>query len=142
MFDCPPSLGLITLNAFTASDTVLIPTQCEYYSLEGLSQLMATIRQVKRKYNPSTEVEGVLLTMYDGRLNLTNQVVAEIKRFFPDRVYRTTIPRNVRLSEAPSFGEPVIYFDKGSRGAHSYSEFTREFLKANMKSGSHIFGKK
>ncbi|HIT94731.1 MAG TPA: ParA family protein [Candidatus Faecivivens stercoripullorum] len=142
LFDCPPSLGLITLNAFTASDTVLIPTQCEYYSLEGLSQLMATIRQVKRKYNPAIEVEGVLLTMYDGRLNLTNQVVAEIKRFFPDRVYRTTIPRNVRLSEAPSFGEPVIYFDKGSRGAHSYSEFTREFLKANMQSGNRLFGKK
>ena len=142
LFDCPPSLGLITLNAFTASDTVLIPTQCEYYSLEGLYQLMATIRQVKRKYNPAIEVEGVLLTMYDGRLNLTNQVVAEIKRFFPDRVYRTTIPRNVRLSEAPSFGEPVIYFDKGSRGAHSYSEFTREFLKANMQSGNRLFGKK
>ncbi len=133
LIDCPPSLGLITLNAFTASDTVLIPTQCEYYSLEGLSQLMATIRQVKRKYNSSIEIEGVLLTMYDGRLNLTNQVVAEIKKFFPDKVYRTTIPRNVRLSEAPSYGEPVIYYDRGSRGAHSYSEFTREFLKANRK---------
>ena len=135
VIDCPPSLGLITLNAFTASDTVLIPTQCEYYSLEGLSQLMATIRQVKRKYNPAIEIEGVLLTMYDGRLNLTNQVVTEIKRFFPDKVYRTTIPRNVRLSEAPSYGEPVIYYDRGSRGAHSYSELTREFLKINRKAG-------
>lgn len=135
LIDCPPSLGLITLNAFTASDTVLIPTQCEYYSLEGLSQLMATIRQVKRKYNPAIEIEGVLLTMYDGRLNLTNQVVTEIKRFFPDKVYRTTIPRNVRLSEAPSYGEPVIYYDRGSRGAHSYSELTREFLKINRESG-------
>ena len=135
LIDCPPSLGLITLNAFTASDTVLIPTQCEYYSLEGLSQLMATVRQVKRKYNPAIEIEGVLLTMYDGRLNLTNQVVTEIKRFFPDKVYRTTIPRNVRLSEAPSYGEPVIYYDRGSRGAHSYSELTREFLKINRKAG-------
>jgi chromosome partitioning protein len=133
LIDCPPSLGMITLNAFTAVDTVLIPTQCEYYSLEGLSQLMATVRQVKRKYNPNIQIEGVLLTMYDARLNLTSQVVAEIKRFFPDKVYRTTIPRNVRLSEAPSFGEPVIYYDKGSRGAHAYSELTREFLKANRK---------
>jgi chromosome partitioning protein len=133
LIDCPPSLGMITLNAFTAVDTVLIPTQCEYYSLEGLSQLMATVRQVKRKYNPNIQIEGVLLTMYDARLNLTSQVVAEIKRFFPDKVYRTTIPRNVRLSEAPSFGEPVIYYDKSSRGAHAYSELTREFLKANRK---------
>ena len=131
LVDCPPSLGMITLNAFTAVDTVLIPTQCEYYALEGLSQLMATIRQVKRKYNPDIQIEGVLLTMYNGRLNLTNQVVAEIKKFFPDKVYRATIPRNVRLSEAPSFGEPVIYYDKGSVGAHAYAEFTREFLKAN-----------
>ena len=119
----------------TLTHVVLIPTQCEYYSLEGLSQLMATVRQVKRKYNPAIEIEGVLLTMYDGRLNLTNQVVTEIKRFFPDKVYRTTIPRNVRLSEAPSYGEPVIYYDRGSRGAHSYSELTREFLKINRKAG-------
>ena len=133
LIDCPPSLGMITLNAFSAVDTVLIPTQCEYYALEGLSQLMATIRQGKRMYNPSIEIEGVLLTMYDGRLNLTSQVVAEIKRFFPDKVYRTTVPRNVRLSEAPSYGEPVIYYDRGSRGAHSYNEFTREFLKKNRK---------
>ena len=109
------------------------PDQCEYYALEGLSQLMATIRQVKRMYNPSIEIEGVLLTMYDGRLNLTSQVVAEIKRFFPDKVYRTTVPRKVRLSEAPSYGEPVIYYDRGSRGAQSYNEFTREFLKKNRK---------
>ena len=94
---------------------------------------MATVRQVKPKYNPGVQIEGVLLTMYDGRLNLTNQVVAEIKKFFPDKVYRTTIPRNVRLSEAPSYGEPVIYYDKGSRGAHAYNEFTREFLKLNRK---------
>lgn len=102
--DCPPSLGLITLNALAASDTLMVPIQCEYYALEGLSQLVSTIRQVKRLYNPTLDLEGVLLTMYDGRLNLTMQVVAEVKKFFPQKVYKTTIPRNVRLSEAPSYG--------------------------------------
>ena len=103
--DCPPSLGLITLNALAASDTLMVPIQCEYYALEGLSQLVSTIRQVKRLYNPTLDLEGVLLTMYDGRLNLTMQVVAEVKKFFPQKVYKTTIPRNVRLSEAPSYGQ-------------------------------------
>lgn len=129
MIDCPPSLGLITLNAFTAADTVMVPIQCEYYALEGLSQLIATVRQVKRLYNPSIEIEGVLLTMYDARLNLTVQVVQEVKRFFPKKVYQTVIPRNVRLSEAPSFGQPVLYFDRASKGAAAYMALAEEFLK-------------
>lgn len=128
-FDCPPSLGLITLNALTASDSFIVPIQCEYYALEGLSQLMATVRTIKRLYNPLIELEGVLLTMYDGRLNLTQQVVSEVKNFFPKKVYATVIPRNVRLSEAPSFGEPVMYYDKGSKGAESYNMLALEFLK-------------
>ena len=128
-FDCPPSLGLITLNALTASDSFIVPIQCEYYALEGLSQLMATVRTIKRLYNPLVELEGVLLTMYDGRLNLTQQVVSEVKNFFPKKVYATVIPRNVRLSEAPSFGEPVLYYDKGSKGAESYNLLALEFLK-------------
>ena len=127
--DCPPSLGLITLNALCCCDTVLVPIQCEYYALEGLAQLMTTVRQIKRLYNPHIELEGVLLTMYDGRLNLTAQVVEEVKKFFPKKVYSTTIPRNVRLSEAPSFGEPVMYYDRHSKGAQSYAAFAEEFLK-------------
>lgn len=126
--DCPPSLGLITLNALTASDTFLVPIQCEYYALEGLSQLISTARKIKQMYNPYLDLEGVLLTMYDGRLNLTQQVVAEVKRFFPRKVYSTTIPRNVRLSEAPSFGQPIMYFDKNSKGAVAYSSLCDEFL--------------
>ncbi len=126
--DCPPSLGLITLNALTASDTFLVPIQCEYYALEGLSQLMATARKIKQLYNPYLDIEGVLLTMFDGRLNLTQQVVAEVKRFFPKKVYSVTIPRNVRLSEAPSFGQPIIYFDKNSKGAVAYNALCDEFL--------------
>ena len=129
--DCPPSLGLITLNALTAADTFLVPIQCEYYALEGLSQLMATVRQVKRLYNPYIELEGVLLTMFDGRLNLTQQVVNEIKRFFPKKVYAAAIPRNVRLSEAPSFGQPIIYFDRSSKGAAAYTALAEEFLSKN-----------
>lgn len=127
--DCPPSLGLITLNALTAADTFLVPIQCEYYALEGLSQLMATVRQIKRLYNPYIELEGVLLTMFDSRLNLTQQVVGEVKKFFPKKVYATVIPRNVRLSEAPSFGQPIIYFDKSSKGAQAYTALAKEFLK-------------
>ncbi len=130
--DCPPSLGLITLNALCAADTVLVPIQCEYYALEGLSQLMATIRQVKRLYNPMIEIEGVLLTMYDGRLNLTNQVVEELKRFFPKKVYSTPIPRNVKLSEAPSYGQPVMYYDKNSKGALAYNDLAEEFIKKSI----------
>lgn len=131
ILDCPPSLGLITLNALTAVDSILIPIQCEYYALEGLSQLIATVRQVKKMYNPNIEIEGVVLTMYDGRLNLTMQVVNEVKKYFPNKVYRTTIPRNVRLSEAPSFGQPVLYYDKSSKGSKAYQEVAKEFLKMN-----------
>lgn len=131
LIDCPPSLGLITLNALAACDTLFIPIQCEYYALEGLSQLMATVRQVKKRYNPTIEIEGVLLTMYDGRLNLTAQVLNEVKKYYGDRVYKTTIPRNVRLSEAPSYGQPVYYYDKSSTGTRAYLELTEEFLKRN-----------
>lgn len=131
--DCPPSLGLITLNALTASDTFLVPIQCEYYALEGLSQLMATVRQIKRLYNPYIELEGVLLTMYDGRLNLTQQVVEEVKKFFPKKVFTTVIPRNVRLSEAPSFGQPVMYYDRASKGSVAYCDLAKEFLDKQSK---------
>ncbi|MEF9853751.1 MAG: AAA family ATPase [Hydrogenoanaerobacterium sp.] len=129
--DCPPSLGLITLNALTACDTLIVPIQCEYYALEGLTQLMTTVRTVKRMYNPQIEVEGVLLTMYDARLNLTMQVVSEVKKYFPQKVYKSVIPRNVRLSEAPSFGQPVVYFDRTSKGAQAYEELAKEIIGAN-----------
>lgn len=129
--DCPPSLGLITINALCAVDSIIVPIQCEYYALEGLSQLMNTVRQVKRLYNPLIDIEGVLLTMYDGRLNLTQQVVSEVKRFFPQKVYASVIPRNVRLSEAPSFGQPISYFDKASKGSRAYDELAEEFLRKN-----------
>ncbi len=127
--DCPPSLGLLSLNSLVAADTVIVPIQCEYYALEGLSQLMATMRQVKRLYNENLDIEGVLLTMYDGRLNLTQQVVAEVKKFFPRKVFGTAIPRSVRLAEAPSFGRPINYYDRSSRGAKAYAELAQEFLK-------------
>lgn len=133
LIDCPPSLGLLTVNILCAVDSVIVPIQCEYYALEGLSQLMNTIRQVKKLYNPFVELEGVLLTMYDGRLNLTQQVVNEIKKFFPQKVYATVIPRNVRLSEAPSFGKPVLYYDRSSKGSVAYDELSKEFLKKNNK---------
>lgn len=126
--DCPPSLGLLTLNALCAADTLLVPIQCEYYALEGLSQLMATVRQVKRLYNETLDIEGVLLTMYDGRLNLTQQVVEEVKKFFPRKVFSAAIPRSVRLSEAPSFGKPINYYDPGSRGAVAYAALGEELL--------------
>ena len=131
--DCPPSLGLITLNALTACDTLFIPIQCEYYALEGLSQLMATVRQVKRLYNPNIDLEGVLLTMYDGRLNLTAQVLSEVKKYYGEQAYKTTIPRNVRLSEAPSYGQPVFYYDKSSSGTRAYMELANEFMKRNKE---------
>lgn len=129
--DCPPSLGLITTNSLNAADTILIPIQCEYYALEGLSQLMNTIRRVKRQYNSLLDLEGVLLTMYDGRLNLTQQVVEEVKKYFPRQVFRTVVPRAVRLSEAPGFGQPVMYYDKTSKGAKAYRELAEEVLKNN-----------
>lgn len=129
LIDCPPSLGLVTLNALTAADTFLVPIQCEYFALEGLSQLMATMRQVKRGYNPELELEGVLLTMFDGRLNLTQQVVSEIKKFFGKKLYSTVIPRSVRLSEAPSYGLPVQYYDAKGKGADRYNALAKEFIK-------------
>ena len=131
LIDCPPSLGLLTTNALTAADTLLIPIQCEYYALEGLSQLMNTVRRVKRQYNGLLDIEGVLLTMYDGRLNLTQQVVEEVKKYFPRKVFKTVIPRTVRLSEAPGFGQPALYYDKSSRGAKAYQELAGEILKNN-----------
>lgn len=131
IIDCPPSLGIITLNALVASNSVLIPMQCEYYALEGISQLINTIRTVKRMYNPIIDIEGVLLTMHDTRLNLTNQVVDEIKKFFNNKVYKTPIPRNVRLSEAPSHGQPVYYYDKSSKGNKAYHNLVEEIIKIN-----------
>lgn len=131
LIDCPPSLGLITTNALNAADSVLIPVQCEYYALEGLSQLMNSVQAVKRRYNDRLELEGVLLTMYDGRLNLTQQVVTEIKKYFPRKVFSTVIPRTVRLSEAPSYGQPILYYDRSNKGAQAYSALTDEILKKN-----------
>ena len=131
LIDCPPSLGLITLNAFTASDSVLIPVQCEYYALEGLGQLLNTINLVKKHLNKEIQIEGALLTMYDMRTNLSNQVVKEVKKYFNNKVYKTVIPRNVRLSEAPSYGMPITEYDPRSKGARSYEKFAKEFLKIN-----------
>ncbi len=131
--DCPPALDLLTLNGLCACDTILVPIQCEFFALEGLTELMGTIRNVKKTFNPYIEIEGVLLTMYDGRLNLTLQVVHEVKKFFNEKVYKSTIPRNVRLSEAPSFGAPVNYYDPISKGAAAYRELAEEFLKNNKK---------
>ncbi|MFO7636640.1 MAG: AAA family ATPase [Clostridia bacterium] len=128
LIDCPPSLGLLTLNSLTAADTVLVPIQCEYYALEGLSQLMKTISLVKKHLNPDLEVEGVVLTMYDPRTNLSLQVVDEVKKYFNDKVYGTIIPRNVRLSEAPSHGIPIILYDKMSKGAESYINLAKEVI--------------
>ncbi len=131
--DCPPSLGLITLNAFTASDSVLIPVQCEYYALEGLGQLINTINLVRRHLNKNLEIEGAVLTMYDSRTNLSNQVVKEVKRYFEDRVYKTVIPRNIKLSEAPSYGMPISVYDAKSKGAKCYEKLAKEFLDKNDK---------
>ena len=129
--DCPPSLDLLTLNGLCACDTVLIPIQCEYYALEGLSELMATLKTVRKKYNPYLEVEGVVFTMYAGRLNLTLQVVEQVKKYFGDKVYKTTVPRNVRLSEAPSYGMPVNFYDPVCSGTAAYMDMAREFIKNN-----------
>lgn len=129
--DCPPSLELLTLNALCAAHSLLVPLQGEYYALEGLSDLMNTVRIVRRNMNPRLEIEGVLLTMFDGRTNLAMQVAQEVKRFFPGKVYSTVIPRNVRLSEAPSHGKPITAYDRNCRGAEAYTALAAEFLKKN-----------
>ena len=133
IIDCPPSLGLLTLNAFTASDSVLIPVQCEYYALEGLGQLINTINLVKKHLNKDLEIEGALLTMFDIRTNLSNQVVREVNKYFENRVYKTVIPRNVRLSEAPSYGMPITVYDPRSKGARAYEKFAKELMKKNER---------
>ena len=128
LIDAPPSLGFLTINALTAARSVLVPVQCEYYALEGLSHLLGAIRLVQQALNPGLQIEGVLLTMFDNRLNLSQQVLAETRRFFAERVYQTVIPRNVRLSEAPSFGKPIVLYDPHSTGADSYRELAKEVL--------------
>ena len=133
LIDCPPSLELLTVNALCAAHTLLVPVQCEYYALEGLSDLLATVRLVKRKLNPQLALEGVLLTMFDSRTNLSLQVAEEVKRHFPGQVYATVIPRNVRLSEAPSHGKPVTAYDPYSRGSEAYSALAQEILSIHTK---------
>ena len=127
--DCPPSLGMITVNALAAADAVIIPMQCEYYALEGLSQLMITIRKIKQLYNPDLEICGILITMFNGRLILTMQVISELKKYYADKLFKTPVSRNVKLSEAPSFGKPVYYHDKSSKGANEYLEVAKELLE-------------
>ena len=133
IIDCPPSLGLLTINSLTAADTILVPIQCEYYALEGLSQLMDTVKLVQKHLNPSLDVEGVVLTMFDARTNLSIQVVDEVKRYFRNKVYRTIIPRNVRLSEAPSYGLPIILYDPKSKGAECYMELAEEVIECSKE---------
>lgn len=130
-FDCPPSLGLLTLNALCAADSVIVPIQCEYYAMEGLSQLIDTVQRIKQLLNPKLDVEGILLTMFDGRIRLSTDVMNEIKKAFQEKVYTTVIPRNVRLAESPSFGKPVLAYDFSSRGSQFYLQFAREFLEKN-----------
>ena len=138
IIDCPPSLGLITLNAFTAADSILIPVQCEYYALEGLGQLINTIDLVKKHLNKNLEIEGAVLTMYDARTNLSNQVVREVKKYFDDKVYKTVIPRNIKLSEAPSFGMPITLYDPKSKGARCYEKLAKEILQKTAKKEENI----
>ena len=141
LIDCPPSLGLITLNAFTAADSVLIPVQCEYYALEGLGQLLNTINLVKKHLNRNLEIEGAILTMYDSRTNLSNQVVKEVKNYFNNKVYKTLIPRNIKLSEAPSYGMPITVYDSRSKGAKCYEKLGKEFLKNSEKVENYVDNK-
>ncbi len=131
LIDCPPSLEMLTLNALCAADSVLVPVQCEYFALEGLSDLMNSIRIIKRKLNPKLEIEGILLTMFDGRTNLSFQVADEVKKYFRDKIYNVVIPRNVRISEAPSHGRPVIAYDASSRGSQAYIELAKELIRRN-----------
>lgn len=131
IIDCPPSLGLLTLNSFAAADSVIIPIQCEYYALEGLGSLTKTVSTIKQSINKDIEIEGILLTMFDKRTNLSTVVYEEVKKYFPDKVYKTVIPRNVRLSEAPSFGESIISYDRFSKGAHAYKALAKEVIKNN-----------
>jgi chromosome partitioning protein len=140
LIDCPPSLGLLTLNTLAASDSVLIPIQCEFYALEGLSQLLNTVTIVQKNLNPALQIEGVLLTMFDGRLNLSRQVADEAKEYFGPKVYRTTIPRNVRIAEAPSFGKPIVLYDILSVGAKSYLALAKEVIarKGSRKQGDAV----
>ena len=126
LIDCPPSLGMLTINAFTASDGIIVPMQCEFYALEGLSQLMITINRIKRMYNPDLNVSGILITMYNGRLLLSMQVMAELQKHYSDKIFETKISRNVKLTEAPGFGKPVYYHDKSSKGAKEYLEVAKE----------------
>jgi len=136
LIDCPPSLGLLTVNALAASDGILIPVQCEYLALEGVSELVETLYRIRASLNPDLELEGVLLTMFDERTNLSKQVVADIKGFFKDRVYRTIVPRNVRLGEAPSFGKPIMLYDIRSKGSESYLNLAREVIRRHEKTGT------
>jgi len=130
LIDTPPSLGLITINTLTAADSIIIPIQCEFYALEGVSQLVETVKRIKKALNPTLYIQGIVMTMYDARTNLAMQVVDEVKRFFPEKVYRTIIPRNVRVSEAPGFGKPVIYYDEASKGAEAYTELAAELIES------------
>ena len=132
LIDCPPSLELLTVNALVAADSVLVPMQCEYYALEGIADLMTSIKLCKKRLNPKLEIEGILLTMYDSRANLTLQVAGELRRFMPDKVYNTVIPRAVRLSEAPSHGVPGVIYDKVNRGSRAYMEFANEFVSKSL----------
>lgn len=131
IIDSPPALGMLSINIMTASNSVLVPIQCEYYALEGLTQLINSIRNVKKHSNPKLDIEGIVATMYDARTNLSSQVLDEVKKYFPDKVYETVIPRNIRLSEAPSFGEPIIRYDITSKGAEAYFEMSKELMKNN-----------
>ncbi|MBE6742131.1 MAG: ParA family protein [Ruminococcaceae bacterium] len=132
IIDCPPSLGVLSINALVAADTLIVPLQCEYYALEGLSQLVSTVRTIKQHYNEHLELEGVLFTMYDSRLKLTQQVIDEVNKYFPNKSYKTMIPRSVKIAEAPSFGEPIIYYEKYSKPAFAYRKFVDEFLKRGV----------
>jgi chromosome partitioning protein len=138
LIDCPPSLGLITLNMLTAADAVLIPIQCEYYALEGLSQLLNTIRLVQQNFNAALAIDGVLLTMYDSRLNLSRQVATEAQEYFGGKVFRTVIPRNVRLAEAPSFGKPILLYDVHSVGAKCYLALAQELIRRVASQGATV----